>query len=105
MNIKNLFKKKYVFEKPREESGAFARPKWAVYVAVFLLVLFCACIVSYFVFDNVTKDKEGTYVITTTNVKKIDSEKSNSVLDFFKSREDKTNTLKTTPSVFIDPSV
>ncbi len=104
MNIENLFKKKYVFKKPLEESGVSAKPNWVLFVSVFLMLLIGACVFAYFVFDYITKDREGVYTVTVNSPKKIDSEKSNSVLNFFKTREENTNTLKNTPTIYIDPS-
>lgn len=104
MNIQNLFKKKYVFKKPHEESGSTAKSHWILFVSVFLIVLVCACFFAYYIFNYITKEREGTYTITSSNIKKIDSDKSNLVLDFFIQREENTNSLKATPTVYIDPS-
>ena len=104
MNMQNLFKKKYIFKKPLEESGVAARPQWALLVLVFLLLLITACLLAYYVFYYVTTEREGVYALSATSAKKIDTDKSNTVLDFFKAREEATAFLKTTPPVFIDPS-
>jgi len=103
MNIKNLFKKQYTFKKPLGESG-IAKPQWAMFVFVFLLLLVVACWFAYYVFNYTTSQREGVYVTSENNSKKIDTNKANNVLNFFKDREERTNILKVTPTVFVDPS-
>ena len=69
MNIQNLFKKKYVFKKPHEESGSTAKSHWAMFVSIFLLILVCACFFAYYVFSYITKEREGVYTVTSNNIK------------------------------------
>ena len=104
MNINDLFKKKYVFKKPIEELGVLARPKWSWFVGVFIIVFITSCAFAYYVFTYTTDIREGVYIANTNTNKKIDSGKSAMVLELFKQREEKTNLLKTTPTVFTDPS-
>ncbi len=104
MKIEELFKKKNKFGKPAMEKGIAVSVPWHLFLLIYFILLVGACALGYYIFNFTTAERTGVYTPEVTVGKKVDATKSATVLEFFQSREEKTNIYKTVPPKFIDPS-
>ncbi|MGI9118189.1 MAG: hypothetical protein ACR2IQ_01405 [Minisyncoccia bacterium] len=105
MKIPNLFKNKTHFKKPDAESGIDNRPPWYLFLSIYVALFLGGCWLSYVIFTFTTSEKTGVYVPVVTKSPTVNSEKSDSVLNFFTERSTRLESLKTTKTIYIDPSI
>lgn len=103
MNINIEFLKK---KKKFTKGGSGLKPDlyWRYVLLITFLLVLLSFVFGFFLFLDVTKDRDFS-AISVNERDTLKKEKINSVLFYFKERENKSNEILNSPSVVVDPSL
>lgn len=108
MNYKNLFSKKDQREHFQKEGNLYLRnphASWVLLLKVFFVLLMVVFLLSLYKFYTTDKHAEDIQVGSTEEVKDaIQTQKLDAILDSFAEKEKKTDEIKQSLPVFVDPS-
>jgi uncharacterized membrane protein len=105
MNLKiNFLKLKKEKQFKKKKVSVDVNSYWKLLLVVNLFVLIFAFVFGIVLFVQISKDFKTPVVVTGSQLEKVKKERINSVLNYFKTKEDKTNSILANPAGIVDPS-
>ncbi len=103
LDFKNFLKRKKIFRKNNTEPNPNIYWVFIFYGGLLLTIL--AFVFGFYLFMNINKEDNSSPIVNNKQLNKISPKRIDKILDLFHQREETSNTILSSPSPSVDPSL